>query len=178
MTDDVEQEKQEKQNVIDHEHTRETHETELAQLNEVRKEIQNRAATPISLSTVNPENTQKEAGLASATQEKPRLYWARSVSWRATRALWGDVAIALKTIHLDMLVQQPRRMLRRQFAEILIVEVNRRMPWLYPLLMDLVRVSNAEVRAALASVFSKVVGLRFRVVLVAMSDVLGGNGSQ
>ncbi|KAE8909578.1 hypothetical protein PF003_g6429 [Phytophthora fragariae] len=44
--------------------------------------------------------------------------------------------------------------------------------------MDLVRVSNAEVRAALASVFSKVVGLRFRVVLVAMSDVLGGNGSQ
>ncbi|KAE8956200.1 hypothetical protein PR001_g31819 [Phytophthora rubi] len=74
----------------------------------------------------------------------------------------------------------------RQFAEILIVEgatgscmlVNRRMPWLYPLLMDLVRVSNAEVRAALASVFSKVVGLRFRVVLVAMSDVLGGNGSQ
>ncbi|KAE8887330.1 hypothetical protein PF003_g28607 [Phytophthora fragariae] len=173
MTDDVEQEKQEKQNVIDHEHTRETHETELAQLNEVRKEIQNRAATPISLSTVNPENTQKEAGLASATQEKPRLYWARSVSWRATRALWGDVAIALKTIHLDMLC-----VVDRQFAEILIVEVNRRMPWLYPLLMDLVRVSNAEVRAALASVFSKVVGLRFRVVLVAMSDVLGGNGSQ
>ncbi|KAE8889609.1 hypothetical protein PF003_g26172 [Phytophthora fragariae] len=154
MTDEVEQEKQEKQNVIDHEHTRETHETELAQLNE------------------------KEAGLASATQETPRLYWARSVSWRATRALWGDVAIALKTIHLDMLVQQPRRMLRRQFAEIVIVEVNRRMPWLYLLLMDLVRVSNAEVRAALASVFSKVVGLRFRVVLVAMSDVLGGNGSQ
>ncbi|KAE8908944.1 hypothetical protein PF003_g6715 [Phytophthora fragariae] len=154
MTDEVEQEKQEKQNVIDHEHTRETHETELAELNE------------------------KEAGLASATQETPRLYWARSVSWRATRALWGDVAIALKTIHLDMLVQQPRRMLRRQFAEIVIVEVNRRMPWLYPLLMDLVRVSNAEVRAALASVFSKVVGLRFRVVLVAMSDVLGGNGSQ
>ncbi|KAE9157445.1 hypothetical protein PF005_g32829 [Phytophthora fragariae] len=35
MTDEVEQEKQEKQNVIDHEHTRETHETELAQLNEV-----------------------------------------------------------------------------------------------------------------------------------------------
>ncbi|KAE8908444.1 hypothetical protein PF003_g7666 [Phytophthora fragariae] len=100
MTDEVEQEKQ---NVIDHEHTRETHETELAQLNEVRKEIQNRAATPISLWTVNPENTQKEAGLASATQETPRLYWARSVSWRATRALWGDVAIALKTIHLDML---------------------------------------------------------------------------
>ncbi|KAE9144006.1 hypothetical protein PF006_g11004 [Phytophthora fragariae] len=66
----------------------------------------------------------------------------------------------------------------RQFAEIVIVEVNRRMPWLYPLLMDLVGVSNAEVRAALASVFSKVVGLRFRVVLVAMSDVLGGNGSQ
>ncbi|KAE9267111.1 hypothetical protein PR003_g31890 [Phytophthora rubi] len=66
----------------------------------------------------------------------------------------------------------------RQFAEIVIVEVNRRMPWLYPLLVDLVRVSNAEVRAALASVFSKVVGLRFRVVLVAMSDVLGGNGSQ
>ncbi|KAE9055462.1 hypothetical protein PF002_g32826, partial [Phytophthora fragariae] len=99
MTDEVEQEKQEKQNVIDHEHTRETHETELAQLNE------------------------KEAGLASATQETPRLYWARSVSWRATRALWGDVAIALKTIHLDMLVQQPRRMLRRQFAEIVIVEV-------------------------------------------------------
>ncbi|KAE8957823.1 hypothetical protein PF004_g30954 [Phytophthora fragariae] len=149
MTDEVEQEKQEKQNVIDHEHTRETHETELAQLNE------------------------KEAGLASATQETPRLYWARSVSWRATRALWGDVAIALKTIHLDMLC-----VVDRQFAEIVIVEVNRRMPWLYPLLMDLVRVSNAEVRAALASVFSKVVGLRFRVVLVAMSDVLGGNGSQ
>ncbi|KAE8904335.1 hypothetical protein PF003_g12035 [Phytophthora fragariae] len=149
MTDEVEQEKQEKQNVIDHEHTRETHETELAQLNE------------------------KEAGLASATQETPRLYWARSVSWRATRALWGDVAIALKTIHLDMLC-----VVDRQFAEIVIVEVNRRMPWLYPLLMDLVGVSNAEVRAALASVFSKVVGLRFRVVLVAMSDVLGGNGSQ
>ncbi|KAE8879417.1 hypothetical protein PF003_g36598 [Phytophthora fragariae] len=173
MTDEVEQEKQEKQNVIDHEHTRETHETELAQLNEVRKEIQNRAATPISLWTVNPENTQKEAGLASATQETPRLYWARSVSWRATRALWGDVAIALKTIHLDMLC-----VVDKQFAEIVIVEVNRRLPWLYPLLMDLVRVSNAEVRAALASVFSKVVGLRFRVVLVAMSDVLGGNGSQ
>ncbi|KAE8896305.1 hypothetical protein PF003_g19813 [Phytophthora fragariae] len=173
MTDEVEQEKQEKQNVIDHEHTRETHETELAQLNEVRKEIQNRAATPISLSTVNPENTQKEAGLASATQETPRLYWARSVSWRATRALRGDVAIALKTIHLDMLC-----VVDRQFAEIVIVEVNRRMPWLYPLLMDLMRVSNAEVRAALASVFSKVVGLQFRVVLVAMSDVLGGNGSQ
>ncbi|KAE8909903.1 hypothetical protein PF003_g6430 [Phytophthora fragariae] len=123
MTDEVEQEKQEKQNVIDHEHTRETHETELAQLNEVRKEIQNRAATPISLSTVNPENTQKEAGLASATQETPRLYWARSVSWRATRALWDDVAIALKTIHLDMLC-----VVDRQFAEIVIVEVNRRMP--------------------------------------------------
>ncbi|KAE9293972.1 hypothetical protein PF008_g24662 [Phytophthora fragariae] len=62
----------------------------------------------------------------------------------------------------------------RQLAEIEIIEPNRRMLWLSSLLMDLVMVSNAEVLAALISMFSKVVRLRFLVVLVAMSYVLGG----
>ncbi|KAE8896306.1 hypothetical protein PF003_g19813 [Phytophthora fragariae] len=155
MTDEVEQEKQEKQNVIDHEHTRETHETELAQLNEVRKEIQNRAATPISLSTVNPENTQKEA--VGERLAHCGATW-QSLSRQFTSICCASWTGAAAPTHVE--------------------KVNRRMPWLYPLLMDLMRVSNAEVRAALASVFSKVVGLQFRVVLVAMSDVLGGNGSQ
>ncbi|KAE8889679.1 hypothetical protein PF010_g14526 [Phytophthora fragariae] len=62
----------------------------------------------------------------------------------------------------------------RQLAEIEIIELNRRMLWLSSLLMDLVMVSNAEVLAALISMFSKVVRLRFLVVLVAMSYVLGG----
>ncbi|KAF4317153.1 hypothetical protein BBO99_00008212 [Phytophthora kernoviae] len=43
----------------------------------------------------------------------------------------------------------------REMAEFDSTELQRHMPWLYPLLTDLVMVQNAEVRVALASVFSK-----------------------
>ncbi|KAG6616320.1 Brefeldin A-inhibited guanine nucleotide-exchange protein [Phytophthora cinnamomi] len=45
----------------------------------------------------------------------------------------------------------------KELAEFDSVELQRHMPWLYPLLTDLVRAPNAEVRAALSSVFSKAV---------------------
>ncbi|KAE8992320.1 hypothetical protein PF011_g17592 [Phytophthora fragariae] len=45
----------------------------------------------------------------------------------------------------------------RELAEFDSVELQRHMPWLYPLLTDLVRVPNADVRAALSGVFSKAV---------------------